>query len=37
MKFKIDALEYMGDWDIIYQYDSLNVIELTWTFKCKRD
>ena len=36
MKGDIDTLESMGDWDIIDQDDSMNVIDLTWAFKCKR-
>ena len=36
MKSKIDTLESMGDWEIIDQDDSMNAIDLPWTFKCKR-
>ena len=36
MKVDIDTLESMGAWEIVYRYDYMNVIDLTWAFKCKR-
>ena len=36
MKVEIDTLESMGAWKIVYRYDSMNVIDLTWAFKFKR-
>ena len=34
-KTKIATLESMGAWKIVEQYDNINVIQLTWDFKCK--
>ena len=34
-KVDIAALESMGAWEIVYRYDSMNVIDSTWYFKCK--
>ena len=36
MTFEISTLESMGAWDFFYKYDSMNVIDLKWYFKCKR-
>ncbi len=32
----IDTLEEMNTWDVIEQEDDMNVINRTWTFKCKQ-
>ena len=36
MKVEIATLKSMGDWEIIYQDESIIVIDLTWVFNCKR-
>ena len=36
MKGDIDTFESIGASDIIDQDDSMNVIDFTWAFKCKR-
>ena len=36
MKFKIDNLESMDAWLIVYWDESMNAIDSTWSFKCKR-
>ena len=36
MKVEIVTLESMGAWEIVDQYDSINVIEFMWDFKSKR-
>ena len=35
MKVEISTLGSMGAWGIVYRYDSMNDIDLTWDFKCK--
>ena len=35
MKVYIATLEYIGSWYIFYQYYFINVIDMTWDFKCK--
>ena len=36
MKVNISTLESMGDWEIVNQDESINVVDLKWYFKCKR-
>ena len=36
MQVKIATLESMGAWEIVDCADDMNVIDLTWAFKCKR-
>ena len=36
MKVEIDTLESMGAWEIVDRYVSMNFIDSTWDFKCKR-
>jgi len=36
MKVELATLESMGAWEVVDRDDSMNVIDSTWAFKCKR-
>ena len=36
MKVKLATLESKGAWEVVDIDDSMNVIDSTWAFKCKR-